>query len=100
MYVDGWVQLCVDSDTKLGRHCGKGGYVNEVFLILKKSEGKSFKVAVWSYYWCTPFLYSLGSSPETQGWMFWTIFSFLMELMVEHVSRRIQFGLMMFVISA
>ena len=32
--------------------------------------------------------------------MFGTIFLFMMELMVEHVSRRIQFRLMMLVVGA
>ena len=32
--------------------------------------------------------------------MFWTIFLFLMKMIVEHVSKRIQFGLMMLVIGA
>ena len=32
--------------------------------------------------------------------MFWTIFLFMMELMVEQVSRRIQFGLIILVVGA
>ena len=43
---------------------------------------------------------ALSSSPELQGWMFCTRFLFLMELMVENVSRSIQFGLMMLVVGA
>ena len=45
-------------------------------------------------------MYALISSPESQGWMFWTRFLFLMELMVEHVYRGIQFGLMMLFVGA
>ena len=45
-------------------------------------------------------MYALISSPESQGWMFWKIFLFLMELMVEHVYRGIQFGLMMLFVGA
>ena len=32
--------------------------------------------------------------------MFWTRFLFILELIVEHVSRRIQFGLMMLAVGA
>ena len=45
-------------------------------------------------------LYALNSSTASQGWMFWTRFFSPVELMVEHVSRRIQFGLMMLVVGA
>ena len=66
----------------------------------KTSKDKIFKVAVWSYYWCPPFFYALIYSPTSQGWMLWTGFLFLTELMVEHVSRRIQFGLIILVVGA
>ena len=45
-------------------------------------------------------VYALSSSPISQGWMFWKRFLFLMEVMVEHVSRRIQFGLIILVVGA
>ena len=45
-------------------------------------------------------MYDLNSSPASQGWMFWTISLFLMELMVEQVSRSIQFGLIILVVGA
>ena len=65
-------------------------------LSLKKtSKGNIFRVVVWSWSWCPPFLYVLSSSPASQGWIFWTIFLFPMELMVDHLFRRIQFGLIM-----
>ena len=35
VYVGGWVQFCVDIDTKLGHHCDKGEYVCEEFIIKK-----------------------------------------------------------------
>ena len=45
-------------------------------------------------------MYALSSSLASQGWMFWTRFLFMMELMVENVSRRIKFGLMVLVVGA
>ena len=33
VYVDGWVQFCVDGDTEVGCHCGKIECVYEVLLI-------------------------------------------------------------------
>ena len=45
-------------------------------------------------------MYALSSSPESQGCIFWTIYLFLVELMVEHVSRRIKFVLMMLVVGS
>ena len=33
VYIDGWVQLCVNSDIKLGRHCVKEDYVHKGFII-------------------------------------------------------------------
>ena len=45
-------------------------------------------------------MYALSSSPESHGWMFWTKILFLMELMVEQVSSRIQFGLILLVVGA
>ena len=45
-------------------------------------------------------MYALSSSPESQGWMFWARLLFLMDLMVEKVSRRIQFGLIIIVVGA
>ena len=45
-------------------------------------------------------MYALSSSHASQGCMFWTIYLFLLELMVEHVPIRIQFGLMMLVVGA
>ena len=66
----------------------------------KTLKGNNFRVAVWSYSWCPPFMYTLSSSPASQGWMFWTSLLFLMELMVEQVSRRIKFELIILVIGA
>ena len=66
----------------------------------KTSNGKLFKIVVWSWSWFPSFVYALGFYPASQGWMFWARMFFLMELMVEHVSRRIQFGLMILVIGA
>ena len=43
-------------------------------------------------------MYALSSSPTSQDWMFWTRLLFLMELMVEQVSRMIQFGLIILVV--
>ena len=43
-------------------------------------------------------MYALISYPASQGWMFWTRLFFLMELMVEQVSSRIQFGLIILVV--
>ena len=40
------------------------------------------------------------SSPAPQGWMFCTRLLFMMELMVDHVSRRIQFGSIILVVYA
>ena len=40
------------------------------------------------------------SSPSSQGWMFWEKLLFLIELMVEKVSRRIQFRLIILVVGA
>ena len=45
-------------------------------------------------------MYALSYSPESHGWMFWIRLLFLMELMVEQVSRRIQFGLIILVVGA
>ena len=67
------------------------------FSLKKTSKGNIFRVAVWSYC-CTPFVYALSSSPASQGWMFCKILSFLMELMVDQVTRRIQFGLIVLVV--
>ena len=33
VYVDGWVQFCVDSYPELGHHFAKGEYVCKVFII-------------------------------------------------------------------
>ena len=67
---------------------------------LNNSKGNIFRVAVWSKSWCSTCVYSLSSSPASKGWMFWTRFLFLMELMVDQVSMRIQFGLIIFVVGA
>ena len=67
---------------------------------LKNSKGNSFIAAVWSYSWCPPFVYALSSSPTSQGWMLCTRLLFMMELMVEQVSRRIQSGLIILVVCA
>ena len=48
VYLDGWVQLCVDGNTELGCHCGKGEYVCKGLFIKKTSKGNNFRVAVWS----------------------------------------------------
>ena len=64
------------------------------------SKGNLLKVVVWSQSWCPLFVNALSSSPESQDWVFWKIFLFLMELMVENVSRKIQFGLMILVVGA
>ena len=45
-------------------------------------------------------MYDLISSPVSQGLMFCTRLLFMMELMVEQVYRRIQFGLMVLVVGA
>ena len=45
-------------------------------------------------------LYALSYSPASKVWMFWTRFLFLMELMVEHVSIRIHFELMILMFGA
>ena len=66
----------------------------------KKSKGKNFIVVVWSYSWCPPFVNALSSSTASQGWVFWTRLLFLMELVVEQVSRRIQSGLIILVVGA
>ena len=55
---------------------------------------------MWSWSWCPPFVYALGYSPESNDWMFGTRFLFMMELMVENVSRRIQFGYIILVVGA
>ena len=36
--VDGWVQLCVNGDPELGRHCGKREYGCEELLIKENFE--------------------------------------------------------------
>ena len=43
-------------------------------------------------------MYDLSSSPASQGWIFWKIILCLMELMIEQVSRKIQFGLIILVV--
>ena len=43
-------------------------------------------------------MYALSSYPASQGCILWTILLFLMELMVEQVSMRIQFGLIILVV--
>ena len=43
-------------------------------------------------------MYALISSPTSQGWIFKTRLFFLMELMVDNVCKRIQFGLMILVV--
>ena len=45
-------------------------------------------------------MYALISSTASQGWMFWTRLLFLMELMVDQVSRSIQFRLIIIVVGA
>ena len=45
-------------------------------------------------------MYDLSYSPPSQGWIFCTRLLFLMELMVEQVSSRIQFGLIILVVGA
>ena len=45
-------------------------------------------------------MYALSSSPDPRGWIFWTRLLFLMELMVEKVSRRIHFGLIILFVGA
>ena len=45
-------------------------------------------------------MYAVSSSPASQGWMFGTILLFLMELVVDQVSRRIQFGLIILFLGA
>ena len=45
-------------------------------------------------------MYALSYSAASQGWMFRTIFLFLMDLVVENVSKMIQFGLIMLVVGA
>ena len=45
-------------------------------------------------------MYALSFSLAAQGWFFLTRFLFLMELMVDHVYRRIQFELMILVVCA
>ena len=59
-----------------------------------------FEVAAWSNSSRTPFGYALSSYPISQGWMLWTRFFFLMEMMVYHVSKRIQFGLMLLMVGS
>ena len=43
-------------------------------------------------------MYNLSSYNASHGWMFWTRFLFMMDLMVEHASKRIQFLLIMLVV--
>ena len=67
---------------------------------IKTSKGNNFRVAVWSWSWCPPFVYALSSYPVSRGWVFCTRLLFLVELMVEQVSRRIQFGLIILAFGA
>ena len=43
-------------------------------------------------------MYALISFPASQDWMFQTRFLFLMEIIFEHVSKRIPFGLIILVV--
>ena len=43
VYVGGCVQLCVDGDPELGRHCGKVEYVLKGSIIKEKYKGQHFK---------------------------------------------------------
>ena len=45
-------------------------------------------------------MYSLSSSSASYDCMLWTRFLFLMELMVEHVIKRIKFGLIILLLVA